>query len=130
MAGNRPSSLPKGSRRPPPDISRARGRQLKPAGFTLQMLPAQCQRRGDCAAVRDAEYLTGLSRFLPDEAYTEAESVKAAPGAERRPRLRRNIAGARKARIPTCSEWRRQLPRLRPSTCSSCSCRRVYRKPA
>jgi lactate dehydrogenase-like 2-hydroxyacid dehydrogenase len=57
---------------------------------------------GQAAALREAEYLVGFVRFLPDEAYTDATRLKLvqvlSAGYDRV-----NIAGARKARIPICS---------------------------
>jgi phosphoglycerate dehydrogenase-like enzyme len=85
----------------PPDIL-AQVQQLKPAGFTLQMLPPTASAAEIAVAIREAEYLTGFPRFLPDEAYTEAKRLKLlqvlSAGYDYV-----NIAGARKARIPICS---------------------------
>src|SRR5256714_5745796 len=85
----------------PPDIL-AQARQMKPAGFTLQMLPPSASATEIAAAIREAEYLLGFPRFLPDEAYTEAKRLKLvqvlSAGYDYV-----NIAGARKARIPICA---------------------------
>jgi len=85
----------------PPDIL-AQVQQMKPTGFTLQMLPHTASAAEIAAAIREAEYLTGFPRFLPDEAYTEARRLKLlqvlSAGYDYV-----NIAGARKARIPICS---------------------------
>ncbi len=85
----------------PPDIL-AQARQMKPAGFTLHMLPPNASVAEIAAAMRDAEYLLGFPRFLPDEAYLEAKRLKLvqvlSAGYDYI-----NIAGARKARIPICS---------------------------
>ena len=85
----------------PPDIL-ALAEQMKPAGFTLQTLPGSASAAEIAAAMRDAEYLTGFVRFLPDEAYTQATRLKLvqvlSAGYDRV-----NIAGARKARVPICS---------------------------
>jgi phosphoglycerate dehydrogenase-like enzyme len=85
----------------PQDIL-ALGQHMKPAGMTLQMMPPNASAADIAAALRDAEYLLGFVRFLPDEAYTEATSLKLvqvlSAGYDRV-----NIAGARKARIPVCS---------------------------
>jgi len=85
----------------PPDILTL-VREMKPAGFTLQMLPPSASAEEIAAAIRDAEYLLGFPRFLPDEAYTEAKRLKLlqvlSAGYDYV-----NIAGARKARIPICA---------------------------
>ncbi len=85
----------------PPDIL-AQVQQMKPAGFTLQMLPPGANAVEIAAAIREAEYLLGFPRFLPDEAYTEAKRLKLlqvlSAGYDYV-----NIAGARKARIVICS---------------------------
>jgi phosphoglycerate dehydrogenase-like enzyme len=85
----------------PPDIL-AQVQQMKPAGFTLRMLPPNASAAEIAAAIRDAEYLLGFPRFLPDEAYTEAKRLKLvqvlSAGYDYI-----NIVGARKARIPICS---------------------------
>jgi phosphoglycerate dehydrogenase-like enzyme len=78
------------------------GQRMKPAGFTLQMMPPNASAADIAAALREAEYLLGFVRFLPDEAYTQAARLKLvqvlSAGYDRV-----NIAGARKARIPICS---------------------------
>ena len=85
----------------PPDIL-ALAEQMKPAGFALQTLPGSASTAEIAAAMRDAEYLTGFVRFLPDEAYTQATRLKLvqvlSAGYDRV-----NIEGARKARVPICS---------------------------
>jgi len=85
----------------PPDILQ-QVRHMKPTGFTLQMLPPAASAAEIAAAIREAEYLLGFPRFLPDEAYTEAKRLKLvqvlSAGYDYV-----NIAGARKARIPICA---------------------------
>jgi phosphoglycerate dehydrogenase-like enzyme len=85
----------------PPDIL-ALVQQMKPAGFTLQMLPHTASVEEIAVAIREAEYLTGFPRSLPDEAYTNAKRLKLlqvlSAGYDYV-----NIAGARNARIPICS---------------------------
>ncbi len=85
----------------PPDIL-GLGEQMKPTGFTLQMMPGTASAADIAAAMREAEYLLGFVRFLPDEAYTQATRLKLvqvmSAGYDRV-----NIAGARQARIPICS---------------------------
>ena len=76
--------------------------RMKPEGFTLQMMPATASAADLAAAMREAEYLVGFIRTLPDEAYTDAKQLKLvqvlSAGYDRV-----NIAGARKARVPICS---------------------------
>jgi phosphoglycerate dehydrogenase-like enzyme len=85
----------------PPDIL-AQAQQMKPAGFRLQMMPASASAADLAAALREAEYLVGFVRFLPDEAYANATRLKLvqvlSAGYDRV-----NIAGARKTRVPICS---------------------------
>jgi phosphoglycerate dehydrogenase-like enzyme len=85
----------------PPDIL-AQAQHMKPAGFTVQMMPASATAADIAAAMREAEYLVGFIRPLPDEAYTEAKHLKLvqvlSAGYDRV-----NIAGARLARVPICS---------------------------
>jgi phosphoglycerate dehydrogenase-like enzyme len=85
----------------PPDILDL-AQYMKPAGFTLQMMPATAGAADIAAALREAEYLLGFVRFLPDDAYTHATHLKLvqvlSAGYDRV-----NIAGARRARIPICS---------------------------
>lgn len=85
----------------PSDIL-AQVQQMKPASFTLHMLPPTASADEIAAAIRDADYLLGFPRFLPDEAYLGATRLKLlqvlSAGYDYV-----NIAGARKARIPICS---------------------------
>ena len=85
----------------PPAIL-AQVQQMKPTGFTLQMLPPSASAEEIAAAIRDAEYLLGFPRFLPDEAYSQAKRLKLlqvlSAGYDYV-----NIDGARKARVPICS---------------------------
>jgi phosphoglycerate dehydrogenase-like enzyme len=75
--------------------------RMKPAGFNLQMVPGSASAADIAAAMREAEYLVGFIRFLPDEAYTNAKQLKLvqilSAGYDRV-----NIDGARKARVPVC----------------------------
>jgi phosphoglycerate dehydrogenase-like enzyme len=75
---------------------------MKPAGFTLHQLPSNASATDIATAMREAEYLLGFVRFLPDEAYTQARRLKLvqvlSAGYDRV-----NIAGARAARVPICS---------------------------
>jgi len=74
---------------------------LLPEGFALRALPPTAKPTDVAAAMRDAEYLVGFLRFLPDEAYLDAKRLKLvqvlSAGYDSV-----NIAGARKARIPIC----------------------------
>lgn len=85
----------------PPDIV-ALAERMKPSGFTLHQLPSNASATDIATAMREAEYLLGFVRFLPDEAYTQARRLKLvqvlSAGYDRV-----NIAGARAARVPICS---------------------------
>ena len=52
------------------------GQQMKPAGFALHTLSGSASAADIAAAMREAEYLMGFVRFLPDEAYTQATRLK------------------------------------------------------
>jgi phosphoglycerate dehydrogenase-like enzyme len=85
----------------PPDIVRL-AEHMKPAGFTLHQLPSNASTADIATAMREAEYLLGFVRFLPDEAYAQAKRLKLvqvlSAGYDRV-----NIAGARAVRVPICS---------------------------
>jgi len=85
----------------PPDIL-ALIPQMKPEGFGLTILPPRVSREEVAAAMRDADYLLGFVWFLPDEAYTEAKRLKLIQVLSAGYDMV-NIAGARKARVPICS---------------------------
>jgi phosphoglycerate dehydrogenase-like enzyme len=85
----------------PPDILEL-GQRMKPAGFTLRLLPPSASAAEIADAIRDAEYLTGFPRFLPDEAYANAKRLKLLQVLSAGYDFV-NIEGARKARIPICS---------------------------
>jgi len=87
----------------PPDILE-QGRQLKPPGFRLQMLPPDASAAAIAAAIRDAEYLTAFLGSCRTKRIWKL-AAQAASGAKRWLRFV-NIAGARKARIPICSNGR------------------------
>ncbi len=76
--------------------------QMKPAGLRLQILPGNAEAADIGAAMREAEYLLGFVRFLPDEAYAQAPRLKLvqvlSAGYDQV-----NIAGARQVRVPICS---------------------------
>jgi phosphoglycerate dehydrogenase-like enzyme len=75
---------------------------MLPAGFRLQALPPEASADTIAAAIRDAEYLMGFIRYLPEPAFTQARRLKLvqilSAGYDRF-----NIAGAREARIPVAS---------------------------
>lgn len=85
----------------PADIQ-ALAHAMKPEGFTLNVLPAGAKAEEIAAAIREAEYLVGFLRFLPETAFTQAKRLKLiqvlSAGYDQF-----NIAGAREARIPVCS---------------------------
>jgi phosphoglycerate dehydrogenase-like enzyme len=85
---------------PPETLALAQA--MLPAGFTLHSLPANASAADIAGAMRDAEYLLGFVRFLPDEAYAQAKQLKLvqvlSAGYDQV-----NIAGARAARIPICA---------------------------
>jgi phosphoglycerate dehydrogenase-like enzyme len=85
----------------PPDILE-QAQRMKPAGFTLHWLPPNASAKDIAAAIREAEYLTGFPRFLPDDAYAEAKRLKLLQVLSAGYDFV-NIEGARKARIPICS---------------------------
>ncbi len=80
----------------------ARAETMKPEGFRLQSLPPTATPADIAAAMRDAEYLMGFVRHLPDEAFLQAKRLKMvqvlSAGYDQV-----NIAGAREARVPVCT---------------------------
>jgi phosphoglycerate dehydrogenase-like enzyme len=85
----------------PPDILE-QARQMKPQGFAMEMLPPRATAADIAGAMRNAEYLLGFLRYLPDEAYLEAKRLKLIQVLSAGYDMV-NIEGARKARIPICS---------------------------
>ena len=85
----------------PPDIQ-ALAQSLKPEGFTLHHLPPGTGVEEIGAAIEDADYLLGFLRFIPDAALAKASRLKMmqvlSAGYDTV-----NIAGARAARIPICT---------------------------
>jgi phosphoglycerate dehydrogenase-like enzyme len=75
---------------------------MKPPAFQLHMLPASASVADIAAAMRDADYLLGFVRHLPDAAYAQAKRLKLvqvlSAGYDRV-----NIEGARAVHIPICS---------------------------
>ena len=99
------------------------GQQMKPAGFTLHTLPGGASAADIAAAMREAEYLMGFVRFLPDAAYTQATRLKLVQVLSIM-HGRRNICSTGTARqrmqrkicrfhlLPQIDNIRRQLPTL------------------
>jgi phosphoglycerate dehydrogenase-like enzyme len=85
----------------PPDIIE-QARRMKPAGFAMEMLPPRASAGDIATAMREAEYLLGFLRLLPDDAYLEAKRLKLVQVLSAGYDMV-NIEGARKARIPICS---------------------------
>ena len=75
---------------------------MKPEGFRLQSLPPTATPADIAAAMRDAAYLMGFVRHLPDEAFLQAKRLKMvqvlSAGYDQV-----NIAGAREACVPVCT---------------------------
>lgn len=85
----------------PPDIIE-QARRMKPAGFAMEMLPPRASAGDIAASMREAEYLLGFLRLLPDDAYLEAKRLKLVQVLSAGYDMV-NIEGARKAHIPICS---------------------------
>lgn len=85
----------------PPEVQ-GLGRDMCPPGFELYHLPDGSTVDDIAAAIEDAEYLLGFLRFIPDEAFQNASNLKLiqvlSAGYDSV-----NIAGARAARIPICT---------------------------
>ena len=85
----------------PPDILE-QVRTMMPAGFSLRMLPPRASSETIAEGMRTAEYVLGFLRYLPDEAYLAAARLKLVQVLSAGYDML-NIAGARKARVPICS---------------------------
>ena len=85
----------------PPDIIE-QAQRMKPAGFAMEMLPPRASAGDIAASMREAEYLLGFLRLLPDDAYLEAKRLKLVQVLSAGYDMV-NIEGARKAHIPICS---------------------------
>ena len=85
----------------PPDIV-ALASEMAPEGFNLHRLPVGTPASDIAAAMTEGEYLLGFVRHLPDEAFAAASRLKMvqvlSAGYDQV-----NIAGARAARVPVCS---------------------------
>lgn len=75
---------------------------MKPARFAMEMLPPRASAADIAAGMREADYLLGFLRYLPDEAYLNAKRLKLVQVLSAGYDMV-NIEGARKARIPICS---------------------------
>jgi phosphoglycerate dehydrogenase-like enzyme len=77
-------------------------RAMKPARFAMEMLPPRASAADIAAGIREADYLLGFLRYLPDEAYLNAKRLKLVQVLSAGYDMV-NIEGARKARVPICS---------------------------
>ncbi|MGH7987907.1 MAG: 2-hydroxyacid dehydrogenase [Candidatus Binataceae bacterium] len=85
----------------PPDVLE-QFQLMKPPGFILKMLPPIADAATIAAAMRESEYLMGFPRYLPEQAYLDARRLKLVQVLSAGYDFV-NIEGARKARIPVCS---------------------------
>jgi phosphoglycerate dehydrogenase-like enzyme len=85
----------------PPEIVE-QARRMKPAEFEMEMLPPRATASDIAAAMREVDYLLGFLRLLPDDAYLNAKRLKLVQVLSAGYDMV-NIEGARKARIPICS---------------------------
>ncbi len=85
-----------------PDDVLALAKEMQPPGFEVVHLPPAASPEEIAAAMREAEYLLGFVRHLPDSAFQEAARLKLvqvlSAGYDRV-----NIAGARAAGVPVCT---------------------------
>src|SRR5208282_1189424 len=85
----------------PPDAL-ALARTLMPKGFALRMVPARARSSEIAEAMREVEYVLGFIFHVPDEAYLDARKLKLVQVLSAGYDMV-NIEGARKARVPICS---------------------------
>jgi phosphoglycerate dehydrogenase-like enzyme len=85
----------------PPDVLEL-ARTLVPKTFRLHMVPAQTRSGEIVEAMREVEYVLGFIFHLPDEAYLNAHKLKLIQVLSAGYDMV-NIEGARKARVPICS---------------------------
>lgn len=85
----------------PPDVLDL-AHALKPKDIALQMVPARTRSAAIAEAMREADYVLGFIFHLPDEAYLNAHRLKLIQVLSAGYDMV-NIEGARKARIPICS---------------------------
>ena len=75
---------------------------LMPKGFALRMVPPRTRSAEIAEAMREVDYVLGFIFHLPDEAYLNAHKLKLIQVLSAGYDMV-NIEGARKARIPICS---------------------------
>jgi phosphoglycerate dehydrogenase-like enzyme len=75
---------------------------LAPKGLVLRMVPAHTRSAAIAEAMREANYVLGFIFHLPDEAYLNAHRLKLIQVLSAGYDMV-NIEGARKARVPICS---------------------------
>ncbi|HTT75628.1 MAG TPA: 2-hydroxyacid dehydrogenase [Candidatus Binataceae bacterium] len=85
----------------PPDVLEL-AHTLAPNDFTLRMVPPHTRSAAIAEAMREVEYVLGFIFHLPDEAYLEAKRLKLIQVLSAGYDMV-NIEGARKARVPICS---------------------------
>jgi phosphoglycerate dehydrogenase-like enzyme len=85
----------------PPEIVE-QARRMKPAEFDMEMLPPRATAADIAEGMREVDYLLGFLRFLPDDAYLNAKHLKLLQVLSAGYDMV-NIEGARKARVPICS---------------------------
>lgn len=85
----------------PPDVLEL-ARTLMPEGFELRRVPARARSSEVAEAMREVNYVLGIVFHLPDEAYLNAHNLKLVQVLSAGYDMV-NIEGARKARVPICS---------------------------
>jgi phosphoglycerate dehydrogenase-like enzyme len=85
---------------PPEVVDLARA--LMPEGFALLMVPPRTRSAAIAESMRGADYVLGFVFHLPDEAYLNARRLKLVQVLSAGYDMV-NIEGARKARVPICS---------------------------
>lgn len=85
----------------PPDVLEL-ARSLAPGHFAIRMVPPHTRSTQIAEAMRDVEYLLGFIFHLPDAAYLNANRLKLVQVLSAGYDMV-NIEGARKARVPICS---------------------------
>jgi phosphoglycerate dehydrogenase-like enzyme len=85
----------------PPDVLEL-ARTLTPSDFALRMIPARARSSEVAEAMREVNYVLGFVFHLPDEAYLNAHKLKLVQVLSAGYDMV-NIEGARKARVPICS---------------------------
>lgn len=85
----------------PPDVLEL-AQTLMPSGFELRKVPPRTRSNEIAEAMREVDYVLGFIFHLPDEAYLNARKLKLIQVLSAGYDMV-NIAGARKAHIPICS---------------------------